>query len=89
MGILKILITTVILVCICLLGGLFFLYYASDVANNTNATGQYAQQAHFVINMNWLISLIMTNLGYVLAILVIIGLVIAAIGYMSYKWISG
>ena len=90
MGILKLLIPTVVLVCIILLGGLCYLYYANDMNTNfSGMSGTYGDQAHFQISMNWLISLVISNLGYVLALLLIIGLFIGAFGYITYQWLSG
>jgi hypothetical protein len=78
-----------VIIGIILLGTLGFVYYANDMNENITVAGEYSDMWGFMTSMNVLIALLMSNLGYVLAIVLIIGAFLASIAYVGYKAMYG
>ncbi len=80
MSFLKILAVGSVAAGLLLLIPVFFIYMASD-QEKLSVGGSYSGLWTFQNSMNYLIATILSNLGYVLAVLLITGMVLAAIIY--------
>ena len=82
MSFFKILVVGVVVASLLLVLPVFFIYMASDTQTNIAVEGSYGPLWDFQNSMNYLIATILSNLGYVLAIMIIVGMFIAAIGFV-------
>lgn len=89
MGYLKILVIAAVAVGLLMMIPVFFIYMASDSQNNITVGGSYSGLWIFMNDMNVLLATIFSNLGYVLAILIVIMLIVAGIAILGTKIMYG
>lgn len=86
---LKLVIPVLFIVSVCILGPLFFVVYANSMQENVSATGEYSGLLSFMNDVNYLIAVVLSNIGYIVALLLIVGVMIGAIVLIGAKYAMG